>query len=152
MLTTHQATRYEILKVGITKKIKNLSNLDCYNSMINNIIIPNIQTCSLDYINNWIVGFLNGEVAFTKSTKLNKDIPIVFLEHTDQAAVNLIKSHLNIGPNVLSRTRDNRKTTYYLNISSKKDILNIVKFLNEMNNLSGQKLIQYNEWKNKFNL
>lgn len=53
LLTTHQATRYEILKLGITNKIKNITNLDDYNTMINNIIInPNIQNCSLDYINN----------------------------------------------------------------------------------------------------
>lgn len=120
--------------------------------MVNKNIIPNIQNCSLDYINNWIVGFLYGEIAFTKATKLNKDIPIVFLEHTDQEAVKLIKNHLNINPNILTRNRDNRKTTYCLSISSKKDILNVVKFLNEMNNLLGQKLIQYNNWKNNFNL
>ena len=60
-----------------------------------------------------------------------------------------------MGPNVLERAareRDigkNIKTMYQLNISSKRDINNLIMFLDNKDNYSLQsyKLIQYNEWK-----
>jgi hypothetical protein len=151
LITNHQATRYKKLEIGIINNIKNLKSLDAYSYLIKKEI-PNTKNISEDYINNWIIGFLNGEVAFTKATKLNKNIPIIFLEHTDKESVSLIKNILKIGPNILTRTRDTRKTTYCLSISSKQDINNVVNFINKMDNLSGYKLIQYNKWKEDFNL
>lgn len=115
-------------------------------------VIPNISCCSKDYIDNWIVGFLNGEVSFTLAKKGTREIPIICLEHTDKAVMELVKTRLSIGPKIHERTRDTRKTTYRLYISSKKDLSNIIQFLNNLNNLKGYKLEQYNNWKNKYNL
>ena len=64
----------------------------------------------------------------------------------------MIKDLLDIGPNVIERTRGTRKTTYRLYISSKKDLANLVQFIDNMNSLSGYKLQQYKEWKDKFSL
>ena len=64
----------------------------------------------------------------------------------------MIKDRLKIGPKILVRTRDTRKTTYSLQISSQKDITTIITFLDKYNNLKGNKLSQYEEWKEKFKL
>ena len=57
----------------------------------------------------------------------------------------MIKDRLKIGPKILVRTRDTRKTTYSLQISSQKDITTIITFLDKYNNLKGNKLSQYEE-------
>jgi LAGLIDADG endonuclease len=150
LVTKHQILRYEKLKLGIINNIKNLNDLNQFEPI--NISIPDVSNCSQNYINNWIVGFLNGEIAFTKSKKYNKEIPVIFLEHTDFKAMELVKNILKLSPNILSRNRENRKTTHYLSISSKNDIQNIVKFFDSMNILLGYKLVQYEEWKTKFQL
>ena len=58
----------------------------------------------------------------------------------------MIKSRFQIGPNIHERTRGTRKTTYSLYISSKKDLANIIQFLDNLNSLKGYKLEQYNNW------
>ena len=78
---------------------------------------------------------------------------IFFIEHTDRQALEIIKRRLELGPNVLERSprlRDigkERKTTYQLSISSKKDIQRLVSFLDDKSNipLQGNKYTQYVE-------
>ena len=143
LLTKGQATRYEQLRIGISQNLNRLESLEDF--YIVETIVPEFNICSELYIDNWIVGFLNGEVSFTYSTKRDRIYPRVCLEHTDERVIKLIKDRLEIGPNILIRTRDTRKTTYRLDINSKKDILNIIQFLDQTNNFRGYKLIQYNE-------
>lgn len=151
LLTSHQATKYELLRFGFTNKFKKLSEFTNYDSILNLKLIPDFNNYSQEFIDFWIVGFFNGEVAFTYLTKDNKIYPRIVLEHTDQRVIDLIRDRLNIVPKIISRTRDQRKPTYMLFITSKKDINNTVEFLNRVDSLVGHKLIQYEEWKNKFN-
>jgi len=88
----------------------------------------------------------------TNTINKNNLVPVIYLEHTDETVIKLIKERFNISSNIFSRTRDTRKTTYILTIKSKTDLKTIVNFLDEMNNLIGYKLIQYKEWKQKFNI
>ena len=118
-LTEWQLKRYQELRLGITKKIKRLEDLESH--LVNSDrIYSNINNSSMAeniFIDNWIVGFLNGEVSFTHFTQKKKQIPSISLEHTDKPALELIKNRLNINPKIFSRTRGNRKTTYILNIT-----------------------------------
>lgn len=156
-LTSHQATKFELFKYGFSNKIKKLSDFHNYDTILNSPIIPDISNCSQYYIDNWIIGFLNGEVSFTYLTKDNKEYPRIVLEHTDEGVINLIKTRLEINTKIITREREmsnlyvkKRKTTHMLFITSNKDINNTIFFINKMNNLQGYKLIQYEEWKNKF--
>lgn len=66
---------------------------------------------------------------------LKKNKCYFIIEHIDKQALELIKNRLCFGPNVLERSlRDRdigkiRKTTYHLNISSKKDLESLVMLL-----------------------
>jgi hypothetical protein len=84
---------------------------------------------------------------------MNKNKCNFFIEHTDRQALEIIKRRLSFGPNVLERSPRNRdfgkerKITYQLIISSKKDIENLIMFLDNKDNipLQGNKYKQYNE-------
>ena len=52
----------------------------------------------------------------------------------------MIKDRLKIGPKIIVRTRDTRKTPYSLQISSQKNIANIITNLKKYSNLRGNKL------------
>jgi len=154
LLTRGQLIRYEQLKIGILNNLNRLDSLDDFNKILvtSENIKSNINNLSSFYIDHWIIGFLNGEVSFTNSINKNKKVPIIYLEHTDETVIKLIKERFNISTNIFSRSRDTRKTTYILTIGSKRDLNTIVTFLDEMNSLIGYKLTQYKEWKKNFNL
>jgi len=155
LLTKGQLIRYEQLKIGVRNDLTRLDLAENFHRILvtDEIIKTNIASLSTFYIDNWIVGFLNGEVSFTNSiTKNKREIPIIYLEHTDETVIKLIKERFNISNNIFSRSRDTRKTTYVLVISSNLNLYTIVKFLDEMNSLMGYKLVQYKEWKKKFKL
>lgn len=96
-----------------------------------------------------MVGFINGEGSFY----LNKGKCNFYIEHTDKQLLELIRMRLDFGPNVLERSaRDRdlgkvRKVMYQLNISSKKDINQLIMFLGNKDNipLQGYKMVQYHE-------
>lgn len=161
LITTHQLSRYLILNEFLTNDIKEFKTLEEYTKTKDEIslkILENLNKVTLDSIlsreniDNWIVGFVNGEGCFyLKKDKLN-----FCLEHTDKFALDLIKQRFSFGPNVLERSpraRDKNKPeikkTYLLHISSKKDINNLIEFFDSDNTikLQGNKLIQYNDWK-----
>lgn len=167
LFTIHQATRYERINKGITNKINKISISNRKGQVAEESydvqdpksylgiseILPLLNNRTDFEIDNWIIGFFNGEVSFTYLTKKNKEIiPRIMLEHTDERVISMIKDRLKIGPKILVRTRDTRKTTYSLQISSQKDITTIITFLDKYNNLRGNKLSQYEEWKEKFKL
>ena len=99
-----------------------------------------------------MVFFLNGEGSFTNNTNNNIKFPKINVEHTDVFAIELVKKILSLNLNIYTRKRGSRKTTYSISINSKKDIQNTVLFLNELDNLKGYKLIQFNKWKREYNL
>lgn len=163
LITKHQLIRYHLVRKGLTDGITEFKTQDLYNKYKSGILLYILnqiegenRLCRVgdSGIDNWIVGFINGEGSFY----LNKNKCNFTLEHTDEIALKIIKERLCFGPNVLeraSRTRDigkERKPTYILIISSKKDINNLIQFLDNTQNvpLQGHKYTQYNEWKTKW--
>ena len=159
LLSNNQFMRYLLLKNGLineVKKFKTLEEFEKYKSEyfasfsreLN--IISLYKSGKLD-ADNWIIGFINGEGCFY----LNKNKCNFYIEHADRQLLEFIKYRLDFGPNVLERSareRDlgkKRKTMYQLNVSSKKDINQLIKLLDNKDNnpLQGYKMMQYNEWK-----
>jgi LAGLIDADG endonuclease len=165
LLTSNQSARYNLLKHGLINEIKKFSTLEEYDNYKTENLLSNLPQinlielykCNKLKIDNWIIGFINGEGSFYLNKDLNKFS--FYIEHTDKHVLDLIKYRFDFGPNVLERSiryRDLdkvRKICYQLNISSKKDIYKLIDFLDNENNISlqGYKLEQYNKWKQKLN-
>lgn len=163
LITKNQSIRYHLLKNGIINDIVEFKTLKEYqyfknnslSSIINQVNSWNNNRLKNFCIDNWIIGFINGEGCFY----LNKNKWNFFIEHTDKQALELIKNRLCFGPSVLersSRKRDIskiRKTTYQLVVSSKKDLESLKMLLDNNDNipLQGNKYIQYVNWKQHFN-
>lgn len=147
LLTSHQASRYENLRKGLKEQIKNVKSPDEFNLIFNSKVTPNFKDCSKFYLDHWLVGFLNGEVSFTAfKGKAGNMKPLVSLEHTDESALDFLKSHLLLGPKVLKlKQRGDRKITYRINITSVKDLEKINNLLDQTDSLRGNKLKQYKE-------
>lgn len=162
LLSIHQIRRYNLLKKALLDKKTEFKTREEYDSYMSDILDSlnknlealyknNHDSVSPEYIDNWIVGFINGESCFS----LNKGKCNFSLEHADQDALKLIKSRFDFSPNVLSRSprkRDigkKRKDMYTLTISSVKDINTLVTFLDNKDiiNLQGNKYAQYCEWR-----
>lgn len=159
LFSAHQVRRYNLLKHGLLNNIKRFENLEEYNKFAltdytqenKANVVEQFEMGSLN-VDNWIIGFINGEGCFYH--KNNK--PVFCMEHTDKHGLELTKKRLGFGPNIIARsprTRDienPKKQTYQLFISSKKDIASLVSFLDntKFEGLKGHKL-QYKEWKEK---
>lgn len=159
LLANNQLMRYNLLKnciINEVKKFKTLEEFSKYKSEYLASINKQVDLIALYKsgkleIDNWIVGFINGEGSFY----LNKGKCNFYIEHTDKQLLELIRMRLDFGPNVLERSaRDRdlgkvRKVMFQLNISSKKDINQLIMFLDNKDNipLQGYKMVQYNEWK-----
>lgn len=153
LLTTHQNTRYEQLRIGILEGTNKVESPEAYKNMLLAPVIPDLNNINIEYFEIWLIGFINGEASFTSNTKKGrKTIPVFGLEHTDEAVMNLIKSYLNLGVKVTNRTRKNvrtglnNKTIYGLSVSSKKDLENIINLIEKTDCLLGYKKIQYKNW------
>ena len=98
------------------------------------------------FIDNWISGFINGEGSFFISPKGKL---IFYIEQTESEVLELIKTRLDLGPNISFRKKrgENRKDTYTLAISSKKDIKALIEFFSnkDLAPLQGNKKRQYEE-------
>jgi len=163
LITKNQLIRYNLLKNGIINNITEFKTLKEYqdyktnslSSIIDQVNLLNDNELKNFCIDNWIIGFINGEGCFY----VNKNKCNFFIEHTDKQALELIKNRLCFSPNVLERSlrkRDIgkiRKTTYQLVVSSKKDIKSLIMLLDNKNNipLQGNKYIQYINWKQYIN-
>jgi hypothetical protein len=161
LIVENQLIRYLLLKDGLINKIKEFKTLEEYNKYKTYCLLSISKQIESQnrieklyensYLDNWIIGFINGEGCFY----MNKNKCNFFIEHTDRQALEIIKRRLSFGPNVLERSPRNRdfgkerKITYQLIISSKKDIENLIMFLDNKDNipLQGNKYKQYNEWK-----
>lgn len=175
LITERQLIRYLLLKEFLTKEIKEFKTLEEFNEFREGLMLSIQVTISeinakdlsdesyLKYwkpmladggLDNWIVGFINGEGCFY----LNKGKCNFFIEHTNSMALELIKRRFSFGPNVLERAprerdigKDHIKSTYTLIVSSKSDVNNLIQFLDSnVVSLAGHKLIQYNEWKDRW--
>lgn len=163
LITKNQSIRYYLLKNWIINDITEFKTLEEYQEYKTNSLLSitedvKIQSDNLYKnlsIDNWIIGFINGEGCFY----LNKNKCNFFIEHTDKQALELIKNRLTFGPNVLERSKRDRdlgkvrKTTYQLIVSSKKDLNSLVMLLDNNNNipLQGNKYKQYQDWKQYLN-
>lgn len=166
-LTNHQLLRYRLLREVLINEVKEFKKIQEYNDYktkclllleseikqknpprIENIILSTKANGELD---NWIIGFINGEGCFY----MNKNKCNFFIEHTDKQALEIIKHRFSFTPNISQRSPRSRdigkkiKTTYILIISSKKDINNLIEFLDNKENveLQGYKKLQYIKWK-----
>ena len=154
LLTSYQANRYATLEAGLLKNKTGLKSVEEFETMVINTIEPKFEECSKFYLDNWIVGFLNGEVSFT-SFKTNTGVikPKVSLEHTSEKALQFIKIYLEFGPKVHQlKQRPNRKVTYRIDISSVVDLYKLCQLIDRTDSLQGNKLRQYEAWKNRFNI
>lgn len=160
--TYSQLSRFNFFKESLDNDIKEFKTLELYNQYKSELMLtitsrcqtnskPNLSLVDNEGLDNWIVGFINGEGCFyTRNGKCNFNI-----EHTDKNALDLIKTRLSFGPIVSARsirTKDTggeRKATYQLTISSKKDISCLIEFLESSSvlPLQGNKYNQYVEWK-----
>lgn len=156
LLANNQLMRYSLLKNSVVNEVKKFQTLDGFNKYKSEYLASNkkqdlialYKSGKLE-VDNWIVGFINGEGCFY----LNKGKCNFYIEHTDKQLLELIRYRLDFGPNVLERSaRDRdigkvRKVTYQLIVSSKKDIDQLIMFLDNKDNipLQGYKMIQYNE-------
>lgn len=159
LLANNQSMRYNLLKNGLINEVKKFKTLDEFNKYKSEFLASNHKQIDLIdlyksgklEVDNWIIGFINGEGSFY----LNKGKCNFYIEHTDRQSLELIRYRLDFGPQVIERSaRDRdlgkeRKVMYQLNISSKKDINQLIMFLDSKENmpLQGYKMIQYNEWK-----
>lgn len=156
LLTKHQLMRLEQLRFGLKNNINRIENLDDFNTI--KVFdqsfdqSPDLMNINKQYWIYWLGGFINGEASFTFVTKKTKKIPRFFIEHTDDRIIYYIKDYFKFGPKVLVRTRDSRKTTYLLNITSKQDINSLINFLENNDILLGYKKYQYDIWKKEFSL
>jgi hypothetical protein len=154
LLTSYQANRYATLEAGLLANKTGIKSVEEFDSVMINTIDPKFEECSQFYLDHWLVGFLNGEVSFTTfKGKAGNTKPKVSLEHTSEKALQFFKNHLELGPKVSQlKQRDSRKITYRIDVTSVSDLSKICKFLDRTNSLQGNKLSQYEAWKNQFNL
>lgn len=160
--------RYRLLKELLVNNIKEFKTIEEYNDYKTKCLLS-FQESEVELKikrdklllstengenDSWIVGFINGEGCFY----MNKGKCNFVIEHTDKQALEIIKHRLSFGPNVLERSPRSRdigkeiKTTYILIVSSKKDIENLIMFLDKKENeqLWGNKYSQYIDWKEKW--
>ena len=95
-------------------------------------------------LDNWIIGFINGEGSFHTHSKGHS---VFYIEQSEKEVLNIIKKRLEFNPNVLFRKKrsEDYKDTYFLSISSKNDIKNLISFLENplLEGLKGYKKLQF---------
>lgn len=155
LVTNHQRIRYFRFREGILNKINRIDTFENYKALLNKQVnLKNLDVSFLildNVLDSWISGFINGEGYFyLRTIKENKFRKEFFIEHTDPYALEIIKNRLEITSNIISRAKRSveRQETYVLHVSSIKNINNIIK-LCDTYGLKGNKLIQYEKWKNE---
>lgn len=106
--TFNQLSRYLLFRHGLLNNIKEFKTLESYNlykaermlsidQQLNALSRSDINSVDNVDIDNWIVGFINGEGCFY----LRDDRCNFIIEHTDKGALELIKNRLSFGPKVI---------------------------------------------------
>jgi LAGLIDADG endonuclease len=121
------------------------------NSLLESEIIVKKKQTNLDNsLDNWICGFITGEGCFNIK---NNNLLVFYIEQSDKTVLNIIKKrfHFNTSVNFREKRFEGYKDTYSLSASSKKDIHTLISFFDRkiegFENLKGNKLIQYKNWK-----
>lgn len=151
LISEHQRKRFALFKYGILNKVNRVETMEDYKKILyskynTSPILDNYYTEGTAF-DNWILGFINGEGCFHFSKRGHL---VFYIEHTDKNCLMLIKKRLDLSPNILDRgnRKGTRQNTYSLFISSQKDLINLIKLIENplLNGLEGYKLIQYNNW------
>lgn len=108
LLANNQSMRYNLLKNVIINEVKKFQTLEEFNkykseylaSNNNQIDLIDLYKSGKLEIDNWIIGFINGEGSFY----LNKGKCNFYIEHTDRQLLELIKYRLGFSPSVLERS------------------------------------------------
>lgn len=173
LLTKHQNLQYTRLKLGVLNKFNRVETLTEYKEFIskkeslelvkfissksnkdmtkiigfetlNDKNENDIETKYDLNLDNWIIGFINGEGSFHTHSKGHS---VFYIEQSEKEVLNLIKKRLEFNPNVLFRKKrsEDYKDTYSLSISSKNDIKNLISFLDNplLEGLKGYKKLQF---------
>lgn len=82
-----QKKRYNLLKFGLLNSVKRFDDIEEYNKFVSTDftdkneldVVEQLENGGLN-VDNWIVGFLNGEACFYKKN----DKPVFCIEHTDR--------------------------------------------------------------------
>ncbi|KAJ3097043.1 hypothetical protein HK100_005440 [Physocladia obscura] len=141
LLTDHQYQRFTRLHKVLLDNIVRFDTLKEFN-LFRASVVPVVTPIAsmIYYVSNWIVGFINGEGSFPID-----GVCSFTLEHTDQSVLVMMREHLGFEAKLYDRTT--RKTTYMLQISSRADTTKLVNFLDANIALKGNKLLQYNVWR-----
>lgn len=154
---------YSRLKYGVLNKIYRFDNIEEYQNFYNNKELwqdnlletqfNNLDISSMDY-DNWLSGFITGEGSFNIKINGSKEF---CMEQTDKNLMELVKQKFQFSPTNFvgkdrRKIRPNSQITYEIRISGKKDLINLITFLDDLNHLGlkGHKLSQYLVWKTKF--
>jgi len=163
LLTKHQKERYYRFQYGVLNKFNRLENLQEYQQFLNTSYVKKLESVPLVHntdthmcvfnktFDNWMSGFINGEGSFS----IGRNGNLMFhIEQIESEVLYLIKIRLNLLQNIHLRKKrkENRKDTYTLTITSKKDIKALIEFFENPNiiPLQGHKAIQYLKFKNHY--
>ena len=113
--------------------------------------VNTLDIYSTDYA-YWLKGFITGEGCFY--IRLRGKTKEFCMEQVDRKVMELIKQRLGFKPSIIvkdrRKDREKSKVCYEIRISSRKDINNLIEFLDgEEGSLLGNKLEQYLVWRDK---
>lgn len=149
LLTSYQLQRFNLLNHVIQKDIRKVATREEYDALVaTSFDEPVLTDLPQDFLESWIVGFINGEGSFQSSPK---GVFTFALEHTDKPVLDLMCAFFGSTFKTYNRKqRGTRKRTYVIQVSSVANITLIVKYLDLAVTLQGHKLVQYLEWRNKW--
>nr|YP_007475436.1 hypothetical protein H888_mgp09 [Microbotryum cf. violaceum BFL-2013]AGE14650.1 hypothetical protein [Microbotryum cf. violaceum BFL-2013] len=102
LLTLHQASRFNKILSGLTEEVKRFETLEEFHEYFNNkelLESPSIKELDQEFINRWIVGFINGEGCFAKGSGATK--AAFKIGHTDKVVFEMIRERLATSPKIL---------------------------------------------------
>nr|YP_007475360.1 hypothetical protein H911_mgp44 [Microbotryum lychnidis-dioicae]AGE14574.1 hypothetical protein [Microbotryum lychnidis-dioicae] len=122
LLTLHQASRFNKILSGLAEEVKRFETLEEFHEYFNNkelLESPSIKELDQEFINRWIVGFINGEGCFAKGSGATK--AAFKIGHTDKVVLEMIRERLATSPKIATvKKRINHKEifTYEINTLS----------------------------------
>ena len=149
LLTLHQASRYNKMLAGLTEGVKRFDTLEEFHKYFNSKVLlesPSIKANDFneEFIDNWIVGFINGEGSFTKGSGATG--AAFKLGHTDKEVLDMMRERLQTNPKIsIAKSRINRKQIYTYEINTRSDLNKLILLLNDNIALQGYKYFQYQE-------
>ena len=152
---------YMRLKNGVLNRVNRLETEEEYKEFYENKTLwedkkLNNKVNTLDiYATDfayWLKGFISGEGSFyIRSNGKTKEF---CMEQVDKEVMELIRQRLGFKPFIIVKDRrgdrERSKVCYEIRVSSRKDINNLIKFLDSCEgSLLGNKLEQYMVWRDR---